>query len=200
MAEELTFTKFAELVLARTAEWEKEHGSAIFFPVRDLMADLVPNVDQHWPWQAADVLQKRGLVQAIIPFGGDAQVMLTPEGRIFVEQEQTAVIRDYRNSPQIVVVTGDGNQIAVGHGQAVQQRGAFSAEEAIELLDEAEERLRASDLPDGVRDDALADVETAKAQLKKEKPNLAIVKTTVEALRGVNAVADLADRLHGLLT
>jgi hypothetical protein len=200
MAEELTFTKFAELVLARTAEWEKQHGSSNLFPVRELMADLVPSVDEHWPWQAADVLQKRGLVKAIIPFGGDAQVMLTPEGRIFVEQEQTALIRDYRNSPQVVVTVGDGNQVAVGHGQTVQQSGSFSAEEAIELLDEAEERLRASDLPDGVRDDALADVETAKAQLKKEKPNLAIVKTTVEALRGVNAVADLADRLYGLLT
>jgi hypothetical protein len=151
MAQELTFTKFAELVLARTAEWEKDHGASAFVPVRELMADLAPSVDENWPWQAAKYLEDEGLVQAAIPFGGNAQVLLTPHGRVFVEQEQTALIRDYRNSSQIVVVTGDGNQVAVGHGQTVKQSGSFSKEETLELLEEVEERLRAGDLPEGER-------------------------------------------------
>ncbi len=140
MAEKLTFTKFADLVLARTAEAEKQHGASVFFPVHDLIADLVDHVDDQWPWQAAKYLEDEGLVQAAIPISGHAQVVLTPRGRIFVEEQQSPMIRDYRNSPQIVVIAGDGNQVAVGHGQAVLQSGTSSTgKEITELPDEAEE-------------------------------------------------------------
>jgi hypothetical protein len=121
MAEKLTFTNFADLVLARTAEAENQHGASIFFSVHDLVRELVDHVDEQWPWQAAQYLQEEGLVQAAIPISGHAQVMLTPRGRIFVEEQRSPVIRDYRNSPQIVVVAGAGNQVSVGHGQIVLQ-------------------------------------------------------------------------------
>jgi hypothetical protein len=200
MAEKLTFTEFADLVLARTAEAEKEHGASVFFSIHDLMANLVDHVDEQWPWQAAKHLENEGLVNAAITMGGHAEVVLTPRGRIFVEEKQSKIIRDYRNSPQIVVTIGDGNQVAVGHGQVVMQSGSFSSEEVTELLDEAEERLRASEVPQAHRDDLLADVESAKAQLMKQRPSVAVLKTTVEALRGVNTVADLAEKLDGLIS
>lgn len=130
---------------------------------------------------------------------GFAKVKLTPAGRVFVEQEQSPTIRDYRNSHQVVVVTGDGNQVAVGHGQTVQQSRTFEKEEALELLDEAEQRLEASDLPADDRADALADVETIRTQVKKQNPNIAVIKTTLAALSAVNVVADLAENLGSVI-
>ena len=60
--------------------------------------------------------------------------MLSAQGRLRVEREQSGVYRDYRRQEQIVLVFGDGNQVAVGHGQTVTQRGSFEKEEALKLL------------------------------------------------------------------
>jgi len=199
MAQELTFSRFAELLLARTYEREQREGAMHFFDTRELMSDLAGVVDDAWMWQAAELVKRQGLLQALVSDQGSARVQLTPEGRVFVEQEQSPIIRDYRNSPQMVVVTGDGNQVAVGHGQTVQQSGTFAKEEALELLDEAERRLQASDLPKDERDDALADVETIRTQVKKQKPNVAVIKTTLAALSAVNVVADLAEKIGGVI-
>jgi hypothetical protein len=195
MAQQLTFSRFADLLLARTYEHEQREGAMRHFDTRDLMSDLVGIVEDAWMWQAVEFLARQGLLDALTSDQGGARVNLTPEGRVFVEQEQSPTIRDYRNSAQIVVVTGDGNQVAVGHGQTVQQSGTFEKEEALELLDELEERLQASDLPGPERADALADVETIRTQMKKEKPNLAVIKMTVAALSAIGAVADIAERI-----
>jgi hypothetical protein len=69
----------------------------------------------------------------------------------------------------------------------------------LELLDEAERRLQASDLPEDERDDALADVETIRTQVKKQKPNVAVIKTTLAALSAVNVVAGLAEKIGGVI-
>ena len=130
---------------------------------------------------------------------GDAFLKMTGRGRVFVEQEEgTGVIREYQED-QLVVVVGDGNQVAVGHGQTVQQSGTFEKEEVLEWLDEPEKRLNASDLPVGERTDALADVETSRAQMKKAKPNLAVIKTTLATLSAIGVVADLAEKLGGVI-
>jgi hypothetical protein len=201
VGDELTFARFTDLLLARTYEREKRDGPAIFFPVSELIGDLVPHVDPVWLWQSAQLLESRNLVQAAIPLSGDAQVFLTAEGRLFVEDEQgTGVIGRYRQQDQVVLVIGDGNQVAVGHGQTVRQSGEFSKEEALELVGEAERRLHDADLPAEEREEALADLDTVKTQLKKRNPNLAAVKAVVSGLRDVKVIADLADTLHGLLT
>jgi hypothetical protein len=201
VGDELTFARFTDLLLARTYEREKRDGSAVFFAVGELMEDLAPYVDSAWLWQSAQLLESRNLVQAAIPTSGDAQVLLTAEGRLFVEDEQgTGLIGQYRQQDQVVLVIGDGNQVAVGHGQTVRQSGEFSKEEALELVDEAERRLHGADLPAEEREEALADLETVKMQLKKKNPNLAAVKAVLSGLRDVKLIADLADTLYGLLT
>jgi hypothetical protein len=199
MVQELTFSRFAELLLARTYEREQRDGPGEF-DTRELISDLVGQVPDAWLSEAAELLRDQGLVLAFTTDApGFAQVRLTPAGRVFVDQEQSPTIRDYRNSPQIVVVTGDGNQVSVGHSQTVQQSGAFEQQEALDLLHELEERLNASELPDTERADALADVETIRAQMKKEKPNLAVIKTTLAALRAIGVVADLVEKLGGVI-
>jgi hypothetical protein len=201
VGDELTFTRFTDLLLARTYEREQRDGSAIFFPVSELMKDLTPYVDSAWLWQSAQFLEGRNLVQAVLPTSGNAQVFLTAEGRLFVEDERgTGLIGQYRQQDQVVLVIGDGNQVAVGHGQTVRQSGEFSKEEALELVGEAERRLHDADLPAEERDEALADLETVKTQLTKKNPNLAAVKAIVSGLRDVKVIADLADTLHGLFT
>jgi hypothetical protein len=210
MAQELTFTRFAELMLARTYEREKRNrpktggpkmvGPTVFIAASEVMADVAPHVPDHWFWEAAQYLDEQGLVNASIMDSGDAFLKMTGRGRVFVEQEEgTGVIREYRKQDQFVVVLGDGNQVAVGHGQTVQQRGSFSAEEAVELLDQADQRLQASDLPEVERADALADVETIRTQVKKEKPNVAVIRTTLAALGAIDVVADLAEKLGNVI-
>jgi hypothetical protein len=199
VAEELTFTRFTELMLARTYEAEKASGANMMFSVHELMDDIAQQVDDQWPWQAAQYLSDAGLVEAAIGLG-NAQVALTPQGRVFVEAEETDVIRDYRHSGQLVFVLGDGNQVAVGHGQTVEQAsGSFSKEEALELLDEADERLESSSLSDAERSETLADVDTVRKQLQKQNPNRAVIRAVLPALRAVDTIADLADKLHHLI-
>jgi hypothetical protein len=201
VAEDLTFTRFTELLLARTHERERRDGPDIFFPVEELMADLVPYVDSGWLWQSAKYLEDKNLVRASIRFGPTAQVHLTPQGRIFVENEQgSGLISTYRQQDQVVVVVGDGNQVAVGHGQTVWQSGEFSKEEVLELVDEAENRLRGAELPSDERGDALADLQTVKTQLGKKNPDFSAVRSVLSGLRNVNVIADLVERIHGLLT
>jgi hypothetical protein len=108
---------------------------------------------------------REGLVEAALAMQGNASAALTPEGRLYVEDEQgSGLIGEYRRQDQVVVVVGDGNQVAVGHGQTVKQGGSFSKEEALDVLDEAEARLRDADLSEEARQDALADLDTVKTQ------------------------------------
>lgn len=199
MAEELTFNRFTELVLARAYEAEQRTGRAMQdHAVSELVGDI-PGVPTFWGLQAAEYLRDQRLVEGFFGDMGDPHIHLTGEGRVFVEQEKgTGLIRDYRRQDQVVVVMGDGNQVAVGHGQSVRQSGEFSKEEALELLGEVEERLQEAQLDDVARADAVADVQTAKAQLAKREPNLGIVKAALSALTGIDALADLAEKAHRL--
>src|SRR6266511_4090988 len=136
MPEELNFTRFTDLVLARMYEAEKDAGPMAVLDVDHLMEDFAPAVSEEWSWQAVKYLDEEGLVESFLTAQGPAHAALTPRGRIFVEREEgTGIIGEYRRSPQLIVVTGDGTQVAVGHGQKVIQavQGGFSKEEAIEL-------------------------------------------------------------------
>ena len=122
---------------------------------------------------------------------------------MYVESERgSGIIGEYRRSDQIVVVVGDANQVAVGHGQHVVQiaQGDLSKEEAIELLDEAEAKLTDdATLSSDERADALADVQSARAQLEKRTPNRDVLKTLFAALGAIASIADIAAKLHGVL-
>src|SRR6266571_1510351 len=87
MAQELTFSRFADLLLARTYEHEQRDGPMRHFDTRELMSDLVEAVPDAWMWQGAEYLERQGLMDALTSDQGGARVTLTPEGRVFVEQE-----------------------------------------------------------------------------------------------------------------
>ena len=156
MAEKLTFTAYTDLALARLYEAEERDGSSQVIDLYDLMADITDQgIDREWAYQAAQWIVAHGYGHDFLT-NGSATTQLTGDGRMYVEAG-TGIISDYQQSPQIVVVSGDGNQVAVGHGQTVNQRGEFSQEEITELLDQAETVLQAdATLSDTDRDDALA--------------------------------------------
>jgi hypothetical protein len=109
---------------------------------------------------------------------------------------------NYQRSPQLVLVYGDANQVAVGHGQTVTQTisGDFSKEEVGELLDQAEAILQTvTTLTDTERQDGLADVASMRSQLTKATPNRRALAALAAGLPTVAALADIADKLQQLL-
>lgn len=199
MAQPLTFTAYWNLVLARLYEKE-QNGEPPRADVAELMADLDGIVPDGWAWEAAMHLVKSGLAHDFLSFG-NPEVELNGRGRLRAEAG-AGIIGDYQRSPQIVLVHGDGNQVAIGHGQTVTQiiQGDFSKEEVSELLDQAEAVLEAdATLDDADRQDALSDVAAMRAQLSKENPNRAALRALASGLPTVAALADIADKLHHLL-
>jgi hypothetical protein len=199
MAQRLTFTAYWNLVLARLYEKE-QNGEQPRANVAELMADLHGIAPDGWAWEAAMHLVKSGLAHNFLSFG-NPEVELNAQGRLRAEAGQ-GIIGDYQRSPQIVLVHGDGNQVAVGHGQTVTQtiQGDFSKEEVGELLDQAEAVLEAdATLTDGDRQGARSDVAAMRAQLAKENPNRAALRALAAGLPTVAALADIGDKIRALL-
>jgi hypothetical protein len=164
------------------------------------MSDLDGLVPDDWAWDAAKYLVDHGLGIDFLTMQS-ATTALTPDGRMFVEREQgTGIIGEYRRSDQVVVVVGDANQVAVGHGQQVVQaaQGNLSKEEVTELLDQAEARLAKDPaLSDGERADALTDLQAVRAQLQKSSPNREVLTAIVAGLAGLASIADIVEKLRG---
>lgn len=198
--EKLTFTKYWELALARLYETEQRDGVSRPLDVRELMAEFEGVVPDGWAWEAANEMVRQGLGEDFLSMQ-TAQTQLTAQGRMFVESERgTGIIGKYFSGLQIVVVTGDGNQVAVGHGQKVEQTvGSFSKEEVDELLDQAEERLAEDEaLSDEERNDVLGDIAAMRAQVGKSKPNRDVLVALASTLGGIASLADIAEKLHAI--
>jgi len=200
MAEKLTFTAYTDLVVARLYEIE-QNGERPLANVVELMADLDGVVPDEWPWEAAMHLVKTGLAHDFLSMGSP-EVQLNANGRLRAEGG-AGIIGDYQRSSQVVLVYGDANQVAVGHGQTVTQTmsGDFSKEEVSELLDQAEAVLEAdTTLTDTEREDALADVTSMRAQIAKAAPNRQALTALATGLASVASLADIADKLLHLLS
>jgi hypothetical protein len=199
--ERLTFTRYTDLVLARLYEAENRVGPNQMVDVRELMSDLGSVVPSDWAWDAAKYIVDHGLGHNFLTMGS-ATTALTPDGRVFVEAERgTGIIGEYRSANQIAVVTGDGNQVAIGHGQQVVQTltGDFSKEEVVELLDEAEARLASDNrLDEDARADALTDLRALRGQAEKKNPSREALRALAAGLAGVDSLADIVEKLHAL--
>jgi hypothetical protein len=126
------------------------------------------------------------------------QVGLTAEGRLRAEGGE-GIIGDYQRGAQIVVIDGDGNQVAVGHGQTVTQTdlGPVQKEEIVWLLDQADAALKGdTTLADTDRLDALADIDSMRTQLAKETPNRPALSALAAGLPAVGSVAEIAEEIR----
>jgi hypothetical protein len=199
MAKKLTFTAYTDLALARLYEAEGRDGSSRVIDLYNLMADITDQgIDREWAYQAAQWIVDHGYGHDFLTMGS-ATTQLTGDGRMYVEAG-TGIISDYQQSPQIVVVSGDGNQVAVGHGQTVTQSGSFEKEEISELLDRAEAALAADEtLTESEREDAFTDVKAMRAQIAKATPNRQVLTALATGLGSVASLVDIADKLHHAL-
>jgi hypothetical protein len=199
----LSFTEFLELMLARIAEADrKEPGTWInMFP---LAAELRANVPDDWVFDAREALENRGLVSPLKVMGRTAPARLTGEGRLYVERGgDTGVIDDYRQHPwNFVVVSGTGHQVAVGVEGDVQQASVQTGlpNEVWDLLREIEVRLTADDsLDQGPREEALSDVQMARAQLERAQPNRRAALALLDPLAKFASVGTFVAKLVALL-
>jgi len=202
--EQLSFTEFVELMLARIVEADRQEPGA-YVDMIPLADELRQDIPIDWVFDAREALELRGLVDPMKVIGRIAPAKLTGEGRLYVEQGgDTGVIDEYRQHPSnFVIVSGTGHQVAVGvQGDVSQSSGdAGVPEEVWELLDAIEEKLRAdTSLDQRAREDALSDVTMARAQLERPEPNKRAALALIDPLAKVAAIGEFVARLGGLLS
>lgn len=198
----LTFSEYVDWVLARLYELDRDEiaADAPLVDVRQLSEDLRAPVKSDWPQDAVKVLKSRDLVFGVIAGAGTAEAMITGEGRLFVEQaarQDRGIIREYQEQPQTIVnVHGSGHQVSVANTGSTTQTRSESTDgiaEVIALLETIAETLRDdAALSDDERVEHLADVEAARGQLTKSRPNVAAAVALLAALGDVASVGSLA--------
>src|SRR5689334_12670458 len=95
------FSEFIDLLLARLYDLESQGETGRFFDLSAIASELSVDVPQQWVFDAAKVLESRGLAQVLFTMGGRSQATLTGEGRIFVEEEAgSGIIRRYHSHPE----------------------------------------------------------------------------------------------------
>ena len=199
----LKFSEFVNLVLAQLYEWDRQKSGA-FFNLNAVSKGLRQQVPQQWVFDAAKVLQARGLVQAIFAFGGFCQASLTGEGRLYVEEEQ-GFVKQIHESPQhyFLNVSGSNNQVVVGSNpQDVQQHMTVeeSRRPAFSVLDEIEETLnKDSTLEPASKADLLADLDAVRKQLRKREPNRPALAALLQPMAQVATIAGHVATLIKLL-
>ena len=88
----------------------------------------------------------------------------------------------------------------MGHGQTVTQRGSFEKEEALEALDEAEQRLAAASVPDKIREQVAGDLEAVRSQLTRPNANVSAARAIIAGIADIEGVAGALSRLTDLLS
>ena len=118
---QISFSQLIDLLLARLYDVDQKQGPGKYYFLNALAEGFKEKVPFQLIFDAAKVMEARGLIRAIY-MQGAVQATLTGEGRLFVEEEQgTGAIREYRKDPShFVIVTGNGNQVNVGSPQATQ--------------------------------------------------------------------------------
>jgi hypothetical protein len=194
VAEQLTFTDFVELVLARL--YDLSGNESVFIDVDEITAEL--NAPETWAFDAVQYLDERGYVKAALAFASSA-ALITGAGRMHVEEKQReadSITHQYRERPQIVQnfvsVSGSGHQVAVGVEGDVTQTSLApeTRDEILRLLVDIEAGIgSAEELSPSERGEYLADVETVRAQLKKREPNKMAISTVLTPLTQIAAIA-----------
>jgi hypothetical protein len=202
--EQLTFTEFVELMLARLVEADREKPGE-YVDMIPLAAELKQEIPQDWVFDARNALEVRGLVDPLKVLGQTAPAKLTGEGRLFVEQGGgTGVIDEYQKHPSnFVIVSGTGHQVAVATQGDVTQTYVETGvpKEAWELLDQVEQAIGSDDtLSGGDRELALADVRAARTQLERPEPNKRAAIGLLDPLAKLATVGDFIEKLVTVLS
>ncbi|HEX5244127.1 MAG TPA: hypothetical protein VFW23_12760 [Tepidisphaeraceae bacterium] len=189
----MQFKEFIDLLLVRLYELDRADGGQ-FFDLNAIAREAKDQIPSSWPFDAAKVLETRGLARCIYTFGG-THAQLTGEGRLYVEEDR-GTTRKIREAPAHyfnVTISGNNNQIAAGHHhQGTTQTLALEQERepAFRLLDEATKTLQDDQTLNGAtRAEGMTYLELLRLQLKKQEPDRSLVAAVLEPLSKISSIA-----------
>lgn len=198
----MTFSEFVDAVLYKLYEIDRLKNDGSFVSLGDIGAMIRANVPQMWAFDAAKVLQSRGLIQAVLT-SMVVSAQITGEGRLFVE-ENRGHTKDIKAAPDrfFITFTGDGNQLAFAQtGSTITQtapgRGPGLADRLVESIEKGIEID--SNLTPDQKDDAKSYVAVVRRQLRKEEPDRNILAAVLEPLSRVVTIAGQVANLIRLI-
>lgn len=212
VTDKLTFDDFLDLVLSGLYELD-ESAPGELFDVNEIAAAvraIGETIPENWPSDAVKLLDDEGWIIGLRAFGGVAEGRLTGAGRLEVERRRAAALqkperaeRGLASSSTVLIISGSGNQVAVGvEGSVVQT--ALSQDvrnEALARVSELDATIRRDEaLTRLEREELLADVSSVRHQLEKQKPNTNAAVALLEPLANVASISNSVASLIGLLT
>jgi hypothetical protein len=202
-AERLTFTEFLDLCLVRVAEADAANpgGMVDLFKVN---ADLRVPVPEEWVYRAARLLDDYGYVKSFPVSGPVADVILTGDGQLYVEQGgDTDVIEEYQREPSqfVVNISGEGHTVAFSQSGDVSQSVREETNEILVLVSQIDAALDADGaLSPEERAGFKTDLEAVRAQLQKPEPNRRAITALLEPMSNVSSVGSFVAQLLSMLT
>lgn len=180
-------------------------GTHQFADVGQLAGELREPVDPHWPQQAADALVQDGLAEdaRLDQVSGAA---ITGRGRLYVgeREHKTTILEDYRSHPaNFVIVSGSGNQVAVGNSGNVSQVSLSpeSRDQAVAIIGHTRDAVAQDvSIDEATRVDALTDIDAIEGQLHRDTVNRAVITALLSNLGSIASVAQFGVQLGQLLS
>lgn len=192
-ATKMQFKEFIDLLLVRLYDLDRADASQ-YFDLNAIAHEIREEIPAEWPFDAAKVLETRGLATCIYAYGG-TKAQLTGEGRLYVEEERgtTRKIREAPANYFNVSISGTNNQIAAGHHhQGTTQTLTLEQERepAFRLVDEAMKDLQNDQtVNSATREEGKTYLELLRLQLKKQEPDRSLVAAVLEPLSKISSIA-----------
>ena len=185
------FSQFADLLLVRLYELDQEQGDN-YYDLNAVVQEIQGPVPPSWVFDAAKVLQSRGLADCIFTFGGTS-ARITGEGRLYVEEERGFTKDAQHDRTHYFINASGGNvNIATGNiGGQISQSVTVQQETApiFQVLDEIKQQLNGdTSLPAPERAELLTYVDVLRQQAKKTEPNRSVIAAVLEPMSKVTAI------------
>jgi hypothetical protein len=184
------FTDFVDLLLV--ALYDQSDDEKGFQNLEALAATIKGDVPHDWVFDAAKVLQTRGLADCIFTFGG-THAKITGQGRLYVERGEgfTKEAKNQGAAYYNVTVSGSGNQIVTGQGASgVSQTVTQPISPAQRLLDEMEQKIQNDNTLAGpTKLEAATYTKLLRFEVTKQEPNRTLIATLLESLSKIASIA-----------
>ena len=182
-----TFSKFIDLLLVKLYDLDRELGDK-FFDLNWIAQQIIGNSPEKWGFDAAKVLESRGLAMCIFTFGG-VQGQITGEGRLYVEEDRGKTEEIKKDRPNYYInVTGDNNQVGVQSTQTMTVKSdeglASKLVREMKAAIESDEALQGAD-----KAEAVSYLDLVEKEAKRPAPNRNILAAVLEPLSKIASIA-----------
>jgi hypothetical protein len=189
-----SFSRFLDLLLARLYEMESIHGTGIYFSLNNIAEEIKEPSPWEWIFDAAKVLESRGMIQCIHTPGGIFEAILTGEGRLFVEERKgSGIIEKYFSSPDLFIKqkkNGKKTQTAMQGTAEFPQTLSIKDSPMFKLLKDIEDSVKKEEsLGEKDKKDILVDIKTIKTQMEKREPNYHVLSAIIHSLGNYHFMA-----------